>query len=206
MGRPLVAVAEVRVHSRAKSAYTAVMRTRTLSVLALVLALACDGSDKSKKGDAGGDSVNQGGVPLGCPAGLWIMNSVLCGNIDVTATVASQGGISDMQLQIADDGTACTVVATVTGPTCAEVEEVTLIPDATGTHAVVSKGITDCQPAQCKFNTSDIPCRVGDRASVGTTSTSALTADGATLTVTTQPPDGLCGSFGQPTVALYTKS
>jgi hypothetical protein len=181
------------------------MRTRTLSALVLVLALACDSSDKSKKGDAGGDGVNQGGVPQGCPAGTWIMDSVFCGNIDVTATVASEGGISDMQLQIADDGTTCTVVATVTGSTCSEVEEVTLIPDATGTHAVVSKGITDCQPAQCKFNSSDISCRVGDRASGATTSTTALKADGATLTVTTQPPDGLCGSFGQPTIALYTK-
>ena len=184
------------------------MRIRTLSALVLVFALACDGSDKSKKGDAGGDGVNQGAVPLGCPAGLWIMNSVLCGNIDVTATVASQGGISGMQLQIIDDGTTCTLVATASGPTCTEVEEVTLIPDGTGASTVVSKGSTDCQPAKCAFNSSDIPCRIGDRASATstTTSTTGLTTDGTTLTVTSQPPEGLCGGFGQATTALYTKS
>jgi hypothetical protein len=184
------------------------MRMRNLIGLALVLALGCDSSDKSKKGDAGADGVDQVAVTPACPAGLvgtWKMISVFCGDIDVTASIGSQGGISEMRLQVSDSGTDCVLVATASGPTCTETEDVSLVPDGAGNYAVVGKGITECQPAQCVFNANDAPCALGDRASSASVSATALKSDGAALTLSSQPPSGLCGGYGQATITTYTK-
>jgi hypothetical protein len=176
-------------------------------VLALILALGCDSSDKSKGGDAGGDGGGEITETPGCTAslvGTWTMASVSCGGADVTASIGIQGGITEMRLQIADSGTSCAVVATTTGPTCVEARKVTLNPAASGSYAVVDQGITDCQPAQCAFNASDAPCKLGDRASEA--STSSLDVKDGTLTVTSPPPSGLCGGYGVATIISYTKS
>jgi hypothetical protein len=254
------------------------MRMRTLSVLALLLALGCDSSDKSKKGDAASDSAvadsakgdaasdgvvadsakgdaasdsvvadsakddagsdsvvadsaegdagsdsvvadsaegdagsdsvvaDSAAVTSPCPSnlvGTWRMSFVFCGNTNVTSSINSQGGISGMTLDIRDTGTGCAVVATASGPTCTEVAEASLVPNAVGGHTVIGKGITGCQPAQCVFNPNDAPCALGDGA--GETIADSLIWNEGLLIVTTQPPSGLCGSYGTVTTIRYTR-
>jgi hypothetical protein len=180
------------------------MFMRTLLVSALLLVLGCDKSDSPKKGDGGGSDGT--GAPA-CAAnlvGTWKMVSVFCGDSDVTLSIGTQGGISDMRLQLSDKGTSCGVLSAVSGPTCAETEALALVPDAAGTFSVVSQGITDCQPVQCVFNASDQPCALGDRA--GEASTTSLKLDGDTLTMTSQPPSGMCGGSGAATIISYVRS
>jgi hypothetical protein len=119
--------------------------------------------------------------------------------------MVSEGGITEMRLQIQDNGTNCTVVGTSTGPTCTETESVVLQPDSPGMYIAVGKGVTDCQPAQCTFNAKDTPCALGDRASSTTASIAAFQADGSSFTLTSRPPGGLCGGYGQLTVITYAK-
>jgi hypothetical protein len=80
-----------------------------------------------------------------------------------------------------------------------------LLSDSPGITTVVGKGVIDCQPAQCTFNPSDAPCVLGDRASTTSTTVTAAASGGATLTLTSQPPSGLCGGYGQATVVTYTR-
>lgn len=180
------------------------MRAKTLSLLALVLVFGCDGSSSVKKVDSGSDPSNPA---VGCPAtlvGTWILDSVSCGGVDVTGTIASQGGVTDMHLRIDDNGTSCSVTGTLVGPTCTEIEEGTLVADEEGTYVLVPQGITDCQPAGCRFNASDLACALGDRANE--TGMTSFDLSYGVLTMTTQPPAGLCGSYGAATGIAFTKS
>ncbi len=136
--------------------------------------------------------------------GTWNMVSVICGGTDVTQDLNTNGGIASMRIDLSNIGGSCRLVSTVSGPTCAEVEEFDLLPDAGGTFSVVSRGITNCQPAQCVFNANDGPCIVGDRASQ--TSLTSMKLDGGNLVMTSQPPAGVCGGYGVATILTYAKS
>jgi hypothetical protein len=172
-------------------------------VFVLALALGCDGGEAKKT--SGGDA-----AATACPAdvvvGTWKMVSVFCDeDTDVTPAIVSEGGITEMRLQIQDNGTNCTVVGTSTGPTCTETESVVLQPDSPGRYLAMGKGVTDCQPAQCTFNAMDAPCAVGDRAGTTTASIADFRSDGSTFTLSSRPPAGLCGGYGQRTTITYAK-
>jgi hypothetical protein len=197
--------------------YRGSMRMRPLSALALLLVFNCNrpgGAAKDGGGGAAGADVggpDQVGVPSDagsvCAAdlvGRWSMVSVVCGGTDVTQDIHTNGGIADMRMEFSNTGSQCGLRNTVSGPTCAEVEEFDLLPGASGTFSMTSRGITSCQPAQCVFNAGDAPCIVGDRA--GASTLTSMNLDGGNLVVTSQPPAGLCGGYGIATILTYVKS
>jgi hypothetical protein len=132
------------------------------------------------------------------------MVSVVCGGTDVTQDLNTNGGIADVRIDIMNVGAVCIVTSTVSGPTCTEVEDLRLLPDVGVTFAVVSRGITNCQPAQCVFNANDGPCILADRGSE--TSLTSIQLDGDNLVMTSQPPAGVCGGYGVATILTYAKS
>jgi hypothetical protein len=196
------------------------MLVRILSALALLLVFNCNkpgGAARDGGGGVGGGAdasvggAGQGGVPgdagPACAAdfvGTWSMVSVFCGAADVTQDIHAKGGIADMRMEVSSNGASCGLVSTVSGSTCTEVEEFGLLPGAGSTYSVVSRGITNCQPAQCVFNVNDAPCILGDRA--GASTLTSMNLDGGNLVVTSQPPAGWCGGAGVATILTYVKS
>ena len=196
------------------------MLIRTLSVLALLLVFNCSKAGGARVVDGGGagaaagandGGAGQTGAPSDagatCPAGLigtWSMVSVVCGGTDVTQDLNTNGGIAGMRIDLSNIGGSCRLAYTVSGPTCTEVEEFDLLPDAGRTLSVVSRGFTNCQPAQCVFNANDGQCNLGDRASQ--TSLTSIKSDGGNLVMTSQPPAGVCGGYGVATILTYGKS
>ena len=169
--------------------YHPAMDQRLASLSILLLATACSGPKSN------------------CPAnvtGSWTMTSTFCGTTDVTSDITTQGGISQMLLALSDTGGACRIVSTNSGPTCAETEGFVLTANLDGSFTLVpAGGITSCQPAACTFNASDAPCAIGDRADPSTLT--SMNLDGGNLVVTSQPPAGLCGSYGVATIVTYQK-
>ena len=196
------------------------MLIRTLSALALLTVFNCSKPSGARVVDGGGAGgaagANDGGAGQAgepgeagatCAAGLigtWSMVSLICGGTDVTEDLNTNGGIAGMRLDLSNVGGSCRLASTVSGPTCTEVEEFELLPDAGGTFSVVSRGITNCQPDQCVFNANDGPCILGDRASQ--TSLTSIKLDGGDLVMTSQPPAGVCGGYGVATILTYGKS
>ena len=197
--------------------YPRSMRLRTLTTLALLLVFNCNKPGGAAR-DSGGDVADaeaggpaQVGVPGDAAAvcatdllGTWTMISVVCGGTDVTQEIRTNGGIADMRMAFSNTGASCGLVDTVSGPTCTEVEELTLLPGADGAFSIASRGITSCQPTQCVFNASDAPCILGDRA--GASTQTSMNLDSGNLVVTSQPPAGLCGGHGIATILTYVKS
>ena len=205
---------------RGRTDYHPSMLLRALSALALLLVFHCSKPGGARLVDGGGaggaagakdGGAGQAGAPgdagATCAAGLigtWSMVSVICGGTDVTQDLNTNGGIAGMRIDLSSIGGSCRLASTGSGPTCTEVEEFDLLPDAGGTFSVVSRGITNCQPAQCVFNANDGPCILGDRASQ--TSLTSIKLDGGNLVMTSQPPAGVCGGYGVATILTYGKS
>lgn len=205
---------------RGRTDYHPSMLIRALSALALLLVFHCSKPGGARLVDGGGaggaagandGGAGQAGAPgdagATCAAGLigtWSMVSVICGGTDVTQDLNTNGGIAGMRIDLSNIGGSCRLASTVSGPTCTEVEEFDLLPDAGGTFSVVSRGITNCQPAPCVFNANDGPCILGDRASQ--TSLTSIKLDGGNLVMTSQPPAGVCGGYGVATILTYGKS
>jgi hypothetical protein len=193
------------------------MLIRILSALALLLVFNCskpggarvvDGGDAAGAVGTSDGGAGQSGEPgdagATCAAGLigtWNMVSVICGGTDITQDLNTNGGIAGMRIDLSNIGGSCRLASTVSGSACTEVEEFDLLPDVGGTFSVVSRGITNCQPAQCVFNANDGPCIVGDRASQ--TSLASIKLDGGNLVMTSQPPAGVCGGYGVATILSY---
>jgi hypothetical protein len=146
---------------------------------------------------ADGDSGN----PLSCPmSGTWALTSMSCGSTDITAPWKARVTSSVVTFTSGANG-GCHGVLVNTGPNCQETAEY----DASlsgETETDNNAGITVCNPSGCKFDPSDAPCVVGDRAG---TSTETTVISGSTMTITSSDAQGLCGSFGQSTTQVWTK-
>lgn len=135
-----------------------------------------------------------------CPLdGTWRMEQAFCGDNDVTASLASAGGITSIVVVVtrepgAGDGT-CRFEQTFTGASCLEVETrlAAVGPDGNLTQ-VSSPGITRCEPAACTFNAEDGACVLGDRAAAVAGSTARVVA--GKLVTTSPPTAGFCQRFG----------
>jgi hypothetical protein len=171
----------------------AVLVTLTIAIFAC----GDDDDDGAGAADSGVvDSADTGVADTGasCPAaGDWRVTRIVCGGMDVTDAIRTEGGIESMRLGVSERAEGgCHVVTTISGASCTEVEEADT--SAAGTGSGESYGITSCDPAACTFNEDDAPCEVGDRA--GSTTMVLGDPTGDTLTVVSQPPQGLCGGLG----------
>lgn len=205
---------------KGQTGYYPSMLMRIVSSLPLLLVFNCSepggAGAVDDGGAAGAVSTSDGGAGqvdepgdsgATCDAGLigiWNMVSVICGGTDVTQDLNTNGGIAGMRIDLSNIGGSCRLASTVSGPACTEVEEFDLLPDIGGTFSAVSRGITNCEPAQCAFNANDAPCIVGDQASQ--TSLTSIKLAGGNLVMTSQPPAGVCSGYGVATILTYGKS
>ena len=157
-------------------------------MLLLSLALGCSNSGLGQTDLAATGSTGDTGGAVGlqdCPwVGSWDLEAVRCSTFDYPDWYDTHTGAS---LVIEHDPLGgCAVVSTVEGSNCTR-EESWHIGLPVGIEVVVTmNGITDCQPADCRFdpNDQDEPtCTVGDNTRTIDDATLDDSAEAGTLTI-----------------------
>ena len=203
------------------------MRHATLSSLLAFVLLGCSSSDSSPAapsdtGSAGDtaktdtatptDSTATDSPPSDTPttdaplgtcvfSGEWILEKFECGTTDITSSWKSVVGETTYVWTPGPLG--CHALLRNKSTVCNEAQEFdwTIAADGMVT-ASTSPGITSCDPPSCKFNSTDAPCVIGDRASsddagTGATSRATWVKSGTKLVLTVKETKGLCGSSDQ---------
>jgi hypothetical protein len=139
-------------------------------------------------------------VPVGTCAfvGEWTLEKFECGTTDITSSWKAI--IPETTYVFSAGPLGCHVAVVNKSPACTEGQgfDWTVTTDGNVT-AATSEGITSCDPASCKFNGSDAPCVVGDRASTGaaTGESASIVKSGTKLLITVKKPGDICSGMDQ---------
>ena len=184
------------------------MPTRAAAVVCLaVLASACDADGTSSPAsttDAVSDAVGGAGDAASetetsvadlCPhLGVWLLQTISCGSIDITAEWVLH--VPETKMKLASPGARVrSMKVWHEAPSCTEIHEGTLTPDGDAWQ-LQTGGVTGCEPPGCKFAEVDEPCALGDQAGVGTATIERHGDHHTEMTMALTSSQGLCAKYG----------
>ena len=125
-----------------------------------------------------------------CPAGNYMLESIVCGTTDVTETYTAAVTTATVEVEHREDGT-CHFRFVEANSGCMK-EHWQHLGYPTTTHINANSfGITGCAPSNCTLDAEDTPCMTSDGA--GMTMEEVVEIDADTFQISTDEAYGYCG-------------